>query len=177
MKNKQNLGYLRHGDDRASPGGAAPADSAVSEERVQLVEQPRVTVFIYADAAECSSLLVACLSRLGRTSRVIRTPLDVIVGLQDSGATVDAVFASLQDDVWNTSALFYFLKDEYPQIRRIAFTQRNLRKDEARLAHPCQDATIRWDPCDRRDLGENLKNALGCIRGTTTTGSLLGREN
>jgi hypothetical protein len=107
----------------------------------------------------------------------MRTPLDVIVGLQDSGTTVDAVFASLQDDVWNTSALFYFLKGEYPQVRRIAFAQRNLPKDGARLAHSCQHDMILWDPWARTDFGEILKDALGYFQRSTTTGSLLRGEN
>ncbi len=92
----------------------------------------------------------------------MHTPLDAIRGLQDNAIAVDAVFASLQDDKLNISALFQFIKDEHPLVRRIAFAQHDPRKDGTQPVHLCQHDMILWDPWDRADFIELLKDAIGC---------------
>ena len=139
-----------------------PLPPGISDVRAQVVGRPHLTTVIYADAAGCSKPLAAGLSLLGRRSVVARTPLDAIRWLQDKAIAVDAVFASLQDDATNISALFEFTKDEHPFVRRIAFAQHNPRKQGALLVHLCQHEMIIWDPWDRADFLEILKDAIDC---------------
>jgi hypothetical protein len=117
---------------------------------------------VYADAADCSKSVAAGLALLGRSSTIVHTPLDVVRGLQNKTIAVDAVFVSLQDDGANISALFEFIKDEHPLVRTIAFAQHNPHKDGTQPVHLCQHDMILWDPWDRADFIEILKDAIDC---------------
>jgi hypothetical protein len=100
----------------------------------------------------------------------VHTPLDALARLQDVATTVDAALVSLQDANFDISAFFVFLKGEYPCIRRIAFAQHEPRKERLVSAHSCEHDMILWDPWDRADFVEILKDALACrLRPTRST--------
>ena len=149
-------------DDLMLPFVTAPVPVAMSDVRPQAVGLPRVTTLIYADAAGCSTRLAAGLALLGRSSKVIRTPLEVVARLQDDRIAIDAVFSSLQDGRSNTAALFDFLTDEYPRVRRVAFSRHDLWRTSSSMDAFCQYDMVLWDPWDRADFVEILKDAIDC---------------
>ncbi len=162
MNQTRNRVGSRETGENILPFLVRPLPLAMSDVRPQVVDLPQITTLIYADEAGCSIRLAVGLALLGRSSKVIRTPLDAIVALQDGRIAVDAVFAPLQDDESNTSALFDFVKDEYPRVRRIAFARHDPRQASFTSAPLCQHDMILWDPWDRTDFVEILKDALNC---------------
>lgn len=137
---------------------ALPA--ATDDVRPPALGQPSHLTLIFADAAECSATLAAGIAALGRRSIVVHTPLDALFRLQNGAATVDAVFVSLQDA--DGAAFFEFLRDEHPCVRRIAFAQHESTQVDSPLTAACQHDMILWDPWDREDFSETLKDALNC---------------
>lgn len=100
----------------------------------------------------------------------MHTPLDALARLQDATTTIDAALVSLQDVNFDISAFFGFSKGEYRCIRRIAFAQHEPRKERFVSAHSCEHDMILWDPWDRADFIEILKDALACrLRPTRST--------
>lgn len=115
---------------------------------------------VCADTAGCSKLVVDGLSRLGRRSTVVHTPLDAIVRLQATTPPVGAALVSLQDVGFDISAFFELLKDDYPHVRRIAVAQREKRRQVSIAVHSCPHDVILWSPWDRPDFLEILGDAL-----------------
>ena len=68
-------------------------------------EAPAFTL-ILADAGGCSKRLASGLSLFGRTSAVVRNPLDAIVRLENAATRVDAAFVSLQDADFDIGTFF-----------------------------------------------------------------------
>ena len=148
--------------DSVLPFVTGSISAAAADIRPPKVGQPPVSTLIYADAAGCSSHLTAGINGLGRNSIVINTSLDAIVRLEDAAMTIDAAFVSLQDADFDISAFFDFLKDEYPNVRRIAFAQHESRYSATVPVHACLHDMILWDPWDRASFAEILKDALDC---------------
>jgi hypothetical protein len=130
--------------------------------RLHTKEQPCLKTLIFTGASGCSSLLTNGLSQLGRISTMVCSPLDTIRELQDGTVTIDAVFASPRNDSANISALFEFLKEEHPTVRRIAYGQHDSSSTTDMSLHSCQHDMFLWDPWDRAHFIEILKDALNC---------------
>lgn len=158
----RQYGFAPAVGDHILPFVARPLPPATSDVRMPPVGQPHLTTLVYADAAGCSKPLAAGLSLLGRSSTIVHTPLDAIRWIQDNTIAVDAIFVSLQDDESNISALFEFIKDEHPRVRRIAFAEHDPRNDASQPGHLCQHDMLLWDPWGRADFIELLKDAIGC---------------
>jgi hypothetical protein len=121
-----------------------------------------VSTLICADITECSRFLAAGIAGLGRNSIIVHSPLDAIILLQNVNLAIDAAFVSLQDADFDISTCFDFLKDEHPLVRRIRFAQHECKNDGAASVHACRRDMILWNPWDRTNFAEILKDALDC---------------
>jgi hypothetical protein len=162
MNSTHRARQTRKVGDLILPFVTRPIPSFMSDLRPPEVEQPPASTLICADGAGCSELIARGLSLFGRSSTVVYSPLDAIVRLQDVTTTIDAVVVSLQDPEFDISAFFGFLKDEHPHIRRIAFAEHEPRGKISATVRSCQHDMILWDPWDRADFVEILKDAIDC---------------
>jgi len=122
--------------------------------------QRPVATLLYADAAGRSRFLVAGLSRLGRSWTVVHTPLAAVIRLEDTTVAVNAALVPLQDVGFDISAFFELLRDEYPRVRRIAFAQRDPKRQGSGSTHSCPHDVILWSPWDRANYLKILGDAL-----------------
>jgi hypothetical protein len=152
----------QHTGDLVHPVVTTPIPVAMTDIRSPIVGRPPASTLIYADTAGCSKFLAAGLSRFGRRSTVVHDDHNVSARLEDVSTFVDAAFVSLQDPSFDISAFFAFLSDRHPRIRRIAFAQHKPRKGGEIPPQFCRHDMILWDPWDRADFVEILKDALNC---------------
>lgn len=144
------------------PFSKDPTRRAIVDIQPPIFGRPAVSCLILADNAGCSNFLTAGITALRINSISVHTPLDAIVCLQDVTTTTVAVFVSLQDASFDISTFFDFLKDEYPQVRRIAFAQHKSQYIGAKSVNTCQHDMVLWDPWDRGNFTEILQDILDC---------------
>ena len=153
-------------ENRILPFAARFVPAASENVRAPTREQAPVSSLVYADAAGCSKSLTAGLVGLGKNSTLVRTPFGARALLENVDLTVDAAFLSLQDPEVDISSFFGFLKNEHPSVRRIAFAEHVATSEgasaRAAAVHACPHDMILWDPWDRSDFDEILKDALDC---------------
>lgn len=140
--------------------GTVPA--SLADIRPQETEQPSAMTLIYSDTAEFAKIIKTGLSRFGRTSTVVNTPLHTIFQLQDETTTIDAMIVSLHDSRLDITVFFEFLKEEYPNVERIGSAYHRPLRQDLVSAHTCQHDMVLWDPWFRTDFIEILKDALDC---------------
>lgn len=73
---------------------------------------------------------------------------------------VNAALVPLQDVGLDISAFFELLRDEYPRVRRIAFAQRDPKRQGSGSTHSCPHDVILWSPWDRAGFLQILGDAL-----------------
>ena len=162
MNSKQQPTDSRIFGDLILPFVIGPIPFAMSDIRSPIAGEPPMSTLIYSDAAGCAKLIAKGVADLGRNSIIVHTLLDAILRLQDVAMTIDAVFVSLEDSDFDISAFFDFLKEEHPHVRRIAFARHSVNDVRSERTRACQHDMILWDPWDRTDFSEILKDALDC---------------
>lgn len=120
MKNAKNRDLARreHADRRRIQRGQT--GQTRSPRRAQPSE-PISTALIVATANERRNSLAGRVAAVGRQSITVHHPLEVIHCLQDDSLAVDLVLAPAHDIGFGTHALFAFMRDEFPRVRRIAY--------------------------------------------------------
>lgn len=82
---------------------------------------PVSTALVVATGNTRHNSLANRIAALGRLSITVHHPLEVIHCLQNDALAVDLVLAPAHDIGFGTHALFAFMRDEFPRVRRIAY--------------------------------------------------------
>jgi hypothetical protein len=93
------------------------------------IEDPKTpadkdTTLIIAEATRSHLALKNGITSLGRRTLTVRFPLDIIMRLEDASFAISAVLAPVQSASFKTHEFFAFMKDAYPLVRRVAYSDR-----------------------------------------------------
>lgn len=116
---------------------------------------------VYADLNGSSKLIVAGLSRLGRRALIVHTPLDAVVRLQRASEEIEEAFVPLQPVRFDMAAFCAFLQDEYPGIKRIAFSEDESEREARSTLWLCQRKLLLAQAERRAALEEVLEDVIG----------------